>query len=91
MTTQDENLGLDCMEIQKDENSDELGLTKEQILLKNIQNIAEEYQEIEALKNKFIIALIENSNILDFSEFIKYPNYDIKENLIKKKDSNFEY
>ena len=85
MTTQDEDLGLNSIETQKDDKYDEMGLTKEQILLKNIQNIAEEYQEIEVLKKRFTSAIIKNSDKLDFSEFIKYPNYDIKENLIKKK------
>jgi len=85
MTTQDENLSLSGMEALKAIKLKEMGLTKEQILLKNIQDIAEEYQEIEILKKKFVSAITENSKKLDFSEFIKYPNYDIKENLIKKK------
>lgn len=85
MTTQDEDLGLNPTETHNDNNIDQMGLTKEQILLNNIQNIAEEYQEIEKLKKKFISAIDLNSDKLDFSEFIKYPNYDIKENLIKKK------
>ena len=85
MKAQDENLNLNGIEKYKEAKSDEMGLTKEQILLNNIQNIAEEYQEIELLKKKFVSAIIDNSDELDFSEFIKYPNYDIKENLIKKK------
>jgi len=65
----------------------ESGLTKEQLLLTNLKLIAQEYLEIEKLKNKFTKSLLNNRENLDFSEFIKYPNYNIKENLVKKQIS----
>jgi len=64
--------------------SNESGLTKEQLLLIDLKIIAQEYLEIEHLKNKFTKSLLDNRENLDFSEFIKYPNYNIKENLVKK-------
>ncbi|GAH53315.1 unnamed protein product, partial [marine sediment metagenome] len=67
--------------------SNESGLTKEQLLLIDLKLIAQEYLEIEKLKNKFTKSLLDNRENLDFSEFIKYPNYNIKENLIKKQVS----
>ena len=83
MTLQ-EKLNLSDLKASKEIKSDGTGLTKEQILLKDMQNIAKEYQEIELSKKKFVLAITNNSDKLDFSEFIKYPNYDIKENIIKK-------
>jgi hypothetical protein len=50
----------------------------------DLKLIAQEYLEIEKLKNKFTKSLLDNRANLDFSEFIKYPNYNIKENLVKK-------
>jgi hypothetical protein len=85
MTTQDQNLNLNGLKTNKETLSDEMGLTKEQILLQNIHNIAEEYKEVELLKKKFVSEVNHNLDKLDFSKFIKFPNFDIKENLIKKK------
>jgi len=68
--------------------SNESGLTKEQLLLIDLKLIAQEYLEIEKLKNKFTKSLLDNRENLDFSEFIKYPNYNIKENLVKKQVSS---
>ena len=68
--------------------SNESGLTKEQLLLIDLKIIAQEYLEIEHLKNKFTKSLLDNRENLDFSEFIKYPNYNIKENLVKKQVSS---
>ncbi len=67
--------------------SNESGLTKEQLLLIDLKIIAQKYLEIEHLKNKFTKSLLDNRESLDFSEFIKYPNYNIKENLVKKQVS----
>jgi len=64
--------------------SNESGLTKEQLLLVDLKIISQEYLKIEHLKNKFTKSLLDNRKNLDFSEFIKYPNYNIKENLVKK-------
>ncbi|MFW9772780.1 MAG: DNA double-strand break repair nuclease NurA [Candidatus Thorarchaeota archaeon] len=62
---------------------DSIGLTKEQILLNDLKQIAHEYLEIEDLKKKFVDIILKNLKDLDLSELLKYPNYDIKENLIK--------
>ncbi len=67
--------------------SNESGLTKEQLLLISLKSIAQEYLGIENLKNKFAKSLLANRENLDFSEFIKYPNYNIKENIVKKQVS----
>ncbi len=67
--------------------SNESGLTKEQLLLIELKSIAQEYLGIENLKNKFAKSLLDNRENLDFSEFIKYPNYNIKENIVKKQVS----
>ncbi len=63
------------------------GLTKEQILLINLKDIANEYLEIEQLKDNFVKKVLKNLDQLDFSEFLKYPNYNIKENFLKKEVS----
>jgi len=67
-----------------------IGLTKEQLLINNLKNIAEEYLEIENFKKKITKMCLQHINELDFSEFISYPNYDIKEKYFKKevKSSN---
>jgi len=61
------------------------GFTKEQLILINIKNLAQEYLEIEQLKQKFTTILLKNLTSLDFEEFLNYSNYDIKEKLLKKK------
>lgn len=61
------------------------GLTKEQLLLTGLKNIANDYIEIEKLKERFSNIILKNEKELDFSEFIKYPKYYIKEKGIKKK------
>ena len=65
--------------------SNDSGFTKEQLILINLKDLAQEYLEIEQLKQRFAKTLIQNQDSLDFEEFLKYPNYDIKENLLKKK------
>jgi len=60
------------------------GFTKEQLILINLKHIAQNYLEIEEQKQKFAKSLLENLDSLDFEEFLKYPNYDIKERLLKK-------
>ncbi len=63
------------------------GLTKEQLLLINLKDIANEYLEIEQLKDNFVKKVLKNLDQLDFSEFLKYPNYNIKEKFLKKEVS----
>jgi len=60
------------------------GFTKEQLILMNLKHLAQNYLEIEQQKQKFAKGLLENIDSLDFEEFLKYPNYDIKERLLKK-------
>lgn len=60
------------------------GFTKEQLILINLKHLAQNYLEIEQQKQKFAKSLLENLDSLDFEEFLKYPNYDIKERLLKK-------
>lgn len=64
-----------------------IGLTKEQILLKELKFIAQEYIELEEVKDKFCTAILKNLKDLDFSDLIKYPKYNIKETYIKKEVS----
>jgi hypothetical protein len=78
------NITNSNQDIKNTTRSKESGLTKEQLLLIDLKLIAQEYLEIEKLKNKFTKSLLDNRANLDFSEFIKYPNYNIKENLVKK-------
>ncbi|MFW9949967.1 MAG: hypothetical protein ACFFKA_07570, partial [Candidatus Thorarchaeota archaeon] len=58
------------------------GFTKEQLILINLKDLAQEYLEIEQLKQKFSKILLANLNSLNFEEFLKYPNYHIKENFL---------
>ena len=61
-----------------------MGLTKEQILLKDLKIIAKEYLELEKLKKTFSKIILKNLDELDFSQFIKFPRFYIKEKFIKK-------
>ncbi|MFX0034464.1 MAG: DNA double-strand break repair nuclease NurA [Candidatus Hermodarchaeota archaeon] len=65
-----------------------LGLTKEQLLLKELRNIAKEYMEVEKLKKSFIKVILNNLDNLNFSEFIDFPKFYIKEKFLKKKVSS---
>ncbi|MFX1314392.1 MAG: DNA double-strand break repair nuclease NurA [Promethearchaeota archaeon] len=62
----------------------ETGLTKEQLLLKDLKVIANEYLELEKIKKKFSEIILKNIGNLDFSRLINYPNYYIKEAFLKK-------
>ncbi|MHA1292967.1 MAG: DNA double-strand break repair nuclease NurA [Promethearchaeota archaeon] len=62
----------------------DIGLTKEQILIREIKNIARDFIEIEQRKSNLIEIILKNLKNLDFSEFISYPKYYIKERFIKK-------
>ncbi|UCC20251.1 MAG: DNA double-strand break repair nuclease NurA [Promethearchaeota archaeon] len=69
----------------KKEIKNTLGLTKEQILLKDLKTIATEYLELEKLKNSFINIIAKNFDDLNFSDLIDFPKFHIKEESIKKK------
>ena len=69
-------------------NTEEMGFTKEQLLLKNLRDLAQEYINLEQLKKNFSKVILKNYKKLDFSEFIKYPKYNIKEKYIKKSVSS---
>ncbi len=60
------------------------GFTKEQILLINLKNLAQEYIGIERMKKRFVETLLANLGSLNLEELLKYPNYDIKENFMRK-------
>ncbi len=60
------------------------GLTKEQILLTNLKDIAKQYLEIEGFKKKFAEIVLKNQKELEFKNFITSPYFSIKEDHIKK-------
>ncbi|MFX0002090.1 MAG: DNA double-strand break repair nuclease NurA [Candidatus Hodarchaeota archaeon] len=60
------------------------GLTKEQILHNYLRLIAKEYLAIEELKNSFVKIVLENIEELNFSQFINFPKFNIKEVFLKK-------
>ncbi|MHA2390345.1 MAG: DNA double-strand break repair nuclease NurA [Promethearchaeota archaeon] len=62
-----------------------MGLTKEQILLKDLKFIAKEYIELEMLKEAFSNIILKNHDELNLSSFINFPRFYIKESYIKKK------
>ena len=62
-----------------------IGLTKEQLLTRDLKKIAYEYVEINKLKTNFAEIVLQNIKKLDFSEFIQYPKFFIKEEFLKKK------
>ncbi len=61
-----------------------VGLTKEQILHDYLKIIAKEYLALEEIKNSFVNILLKNINDLDFSQFIDFPKFYIKENSLIK-------
>lgn len=61
-----------------------VGSTKEQILAKDLNDIAQECVEIENMKRTFADIILKNQNDVDFSDFISHPNFFIKESFIKK-------
>ena len=65
-------------------NLKKIGLTKEQLLAKNLKILAQEYIQIEETKKNFVSLVLKNFKNLDFSEFIDYPKFYIKEKYIKK-------
>ncbi len=92
MTIRDKLIGSEkrsFKNVNQDKNSiDELGLTKEQLLLNDLKTIAKEYLEIEKLKNSFVDVILKNLDNLDFNEFIDFPKFYIKEATLKKKVSS---
>ncbi len=64
------------------------GLTKEQLLLKDLKAIANEYLALEKLKQNFIDIILKNLDNIDFSKFIDFPRFYIKEDFLKKNVSS---
>ncbi|MFX0105221.1 MAG: DNA double-strand break repair nuclease NurA [Candidatus Hodarchaeota archaeon] len=62
-----------------------LGLTKEQLILKDLKTIAKEYLALEKLKKSFVSIVMKNIDYLDFSDFIDSPKFYIKDQYLKKK------
>ncbi len=79
---------LDAKEIDelplKGINLKRIGLTKEQLLAKNLKIIAQEYIQLEETKKNFADLILKNFKNLDFSEFLNYTKFYIKEKYIKK-------
>ncbi|UCD00870.1 MAG: DNA double-strand break repair nuclease NurA [Promethearchaeota archaeon] len=65
-------------------NINNLGLTKEQLLLKNLQIIVNEYLSLEKLKRSFVKIVLKNIDELNFSKFVDFPRFYIKEEFLKK-------
>jgi hypothetical protein len=65
-------------------NIEKIGLTKEQILYDHLKIIAQEYLALEKIKNSFVKILRKNMDDLDFSQFINYPKFYIKEDSLIK-------
>ena len=51
---------------------------------KNLKILAQEYIQLEETKKNFAGLILKNFKNLDFSEFLKYPKFYIKEKYIKK-------
>jgi hypothetical protein len=60
-----------------------IGLTIEQLLLKDLKNVAQEFIDIENIKNKFSTIVLNNIDKLKFEEFIDHRKFAIKESRIK--------
>ncbi|MFX1377526.1 MAG: DNA double-strand break repair nuclease NurA [Promethearchaeota archaeon] len=61
-----------------------VGLTKEQLLHNHLKLIVEEYLALEKIKNSFVKIILKNLNELDFTQFINFPKFYIKEEFLKK-------
>ncbi len=61
-----------------------IGLTKEQLLAKDLKILAQEYIQLEETKKNFADLILKNFKNLDFSEFLDYTKFYIKEKYIKK-------
>jgi hypothetical protein len=89
MTIRSDSSDLNETKINRDLSSDpnfnKFGHTKEELLAKDLKNIAFEYVEIEKKKRSFSQIVLNNIKNLDFSEFIEYPKFYIKESTLKKR------
>jgi hypothetical protein len=88
MTIRDKSIISDNVKLKNtslnNNNVEKIGLTKEQILYDQLKIIAKEYLTLEKIKNSFVKILLKNLDHLDFSEFINYPKFFIKENFLIK-------
>ncbi len=88
MTIRDKYIKSDNATLKNTSNGNKIikkiGLTKEQILQDYLKIIAKEYLALEELKNSFVKILHKNMNDLDFSQFINYPKFYIKEDSLIK-------
>ena len=88
MTIKDEYFNLGNREIQNFSPNNQIinksGLTKEQILHNYLKLIVKEYLTLEELKNSFVKIILKNIDDLDFSQFIDFPKFYIKEDFLKK-------
>jgi hypothetical protein len=88
MTIQDKpiksKLGNSDFLSHKKEILNNLGLTKEQLLLNDLKAIAKEYVALENLKKSFVKIILKNLESIEFSKFIHFPRFYIKEEFLKK-------
>jgi hypothetical protein len=88
MTVRESSIDIKSKKLQKvDKESGILlnkGVTREQLLLKDLKIIAKNYLDIEEIKKSFSKIVLKNSEEMDFSSFKKYPRFYIKEDSIKK-------
>jgi len=73
---------------EKDDDVSRRGLTKEQLLLTDLNHIAHEFIELDKTKNQFSEIILENLELLDFSELLNYQKFLIKESHLKTKVSS---
>ena len=78
MTIRENSINIDDNHSERSNEEKELlnqiGVTKEQLLLKDLKSIAKEYVELESLKKAFSKILIKNHDELDFLNFINFPH-----------------
>jgi len=65
-----------------------IGYTKEELLFKNLKEIAFDFLKIEETKKGFMETIQKNMGALDFSGFIEDPYFDIKENILTREMSH---
>lgn len=79
-----ESKNTEYLEFEDDEPSFSVGSTKEQLLLNDLQVIANEVKDLEQMKRHFSRIILQNLEELDFTGFLPFKKYNIKESSIKK-------
>ncbi len=88
MTVRENSIEIKSKKLELSDNErgvlDTKGVTREQLLLKNLKIIAKDYLDVEEIKKSLSRIILKNINELDFSSFKKFPRFYIKEDSIKK-------